>query len=178
MTAMSYNYVVFNSYFDMVRTHLIEPERKVTRIELLANLSWTLDRLVGFFLVLSAITLLVALLPTLLGYWPIMVVAIAHLAIVGWCFRLAWRGNWARQDVVIDDKYIRVHSRTLKTENRLEWPVQWVRARAEMLRGETRAFLVLHDKRFEIGRFVPVTERIEAVNLIERALTPHSAWRK
>lgn len=161
----------------MVRSQAVDRERKVTRIELLANLSWTLDRLAGFFLVLSTVTLLVALLPTLLGYWPIMIAAIVHLAIVGWCFRLAWRGNWARQDISIDDSHIRVHTRTLKFESQIEWPVQWARAMTETYRGETRAFLVLHDKRFEIARFLPNIERVEAINLIERALAPHSAWR-
>gem|GEM_PF-842161 len=157
--------------------HQVEPERQVDRIELLANLSWSLDRLAGFFLVLSAVTLSVALLPTLLGYWPIMAVAIVHLAIVGWCFRLAWRGNWARQDVLIDRERIRVLTSTHKKQDRLEWPVQWVRVETECVRGEVRTFLALHGQRCEIGRFLSDAERSEAATLINRALAPYSAWR-
>ncbi|MEM7053180.1 MAG: DUF2244 domain-containing protein, partial [Pseudomonadota bacterium] len=82
----------------MVRHAAERPHDCAAHIELLSNLSLTLDRLAGFFLMLSTVTLLVALWPTVMGYWPIMLVAFIHLAIVGWCFRLAWRGHWARQD--------------------------------------------------------------------------------
>lgn len=96
-TAIGYNYADLNTPAFRVRTLPVEPEQRVTKIQLRSNLSWSLDRLAGFFLVMSTVTLLVALLPTLMGYWSIMIAAILHVAIVGWCFRLAWRGNWARQ---------------------------------------------------------------------------------
>lgn len=148
----------------------------MTRIEVLSNLSLTLDRLAGFFLVLSAVTLTVALLPTLLGYWPIMAIAIVHLGIVGWCFRLAWRGNWARQDITVDADRVRVDFRTASATQHHELPVGWVRVEQRTMRGEPRVYLVLHGKRIEIGSFVPPAERIEAAKSIIRALEPHSAW--
>ena len=149
----------------------------VTRIEVLANLSLSLDRLAGFFLVLSGVTLTVALLPTLLGYWPIMAIAIVHLAIVGWCFRIAWRGHWARQDITVDSDRIRVDFRTSRGVERHELPTNWARVEQRSARGEPRVYLVLHGKRIEIGSFVPANERIEAANRIIRALAPHSAWK-
>ena len=176
---MSFGY---NSDFEkisspMVRASALNAEKRVTRIEVLANLSLTLDRLAGVFLALSAATLLVALLPTLLGYWPIMAIAILHLAIVGWCFRLAWRGNWARQDITVDDERIVVEFRTAKKRQSHELPTGWVRVEQRTVRGEPRIFLVLHEKRIEIGSFVPASERIEAARTIVSALEPHSAWK-
>lgn len=149
----------------------------VIRIEVLSNLSLTLDRLAGFFLVLSAVTLTVALLPTLMGYWPIMAIAIVHLVIVGWCFRIAWRGHWARQDITIDPDRVQVEFRTARGVEQHELPTNWVRVEQRSVRGEPRAYLVLHGKRIEIGSFVPADERIEAARCITRALEPHSAWK-
>jgi len=160
----------------MVRAQVVDHEKSVTRIEVLANLSLTLDRLAGVFLALSAITLVIAALPTLLGYWPVMAIAIVHLAIVGWCFRLAWRGNWARQDIMVDSESVHVDSRTARGERSHELPVDWLRVERHFVRGEPRIYLALHDKRIEIGSFVPAGERIAAANSIIRALRPHSAW--
>ena len=156
-----------------------KPDRNnsVTRIEVLSNLSLTLDRLAGFFLVLSTVTLTVALLPTLLGYWPIMAIAIVHLAIVGWCFRVAWRGHWARQDITVDPDRLRVDFRTARGVEQHELPTAWVRVEQRSARGEPRVYLALHGKRIEIGSFVPAEERIEAARCINRALEPHSAWK-
>ena len=160
----------------MIRESVLDQHDSVIRIEILSNLSLSLDRLAGFFLLLSAVTLLVALLPTLMGYWPIMAIAIVHLAIVGWCFRLAWRGNWARQDITIDARRVRIESRTASGEQCHEWPTGWVRVVRDTHRREPRILVGLHGRRIEIGRFVPADERIDAANRIMRALQPHSAW--
>jgi len=162
----------------MVREHSKENAPDVHRIEILSNLSMTLDRLAGFFLLLSGVTLIVALLPTLLGYWPIMAIAVIHLLIVGWCFRLAWRGNWARQDIEVDPREIRVRLTTARERQTVRWPVDWVRVRQYRSGGEIKLYLGLHDRRLEIGRFVPEAERLEAARLIARALEHHSAWRE
>ena len=162
----------------MVREHSSENAPDVLRIEVLSNLSITLDRLAGFFLLLSGVTLIVALLPTLLGYWPIMAIAVIHLMIVGWCFRLAWLGNWARQDIEVDSREIRVCLTTSRERQSVCWPVEWVCVRHCRSRGEMKLYLCLHDRRLEIGRFVPEAERLEAGRLIARALEPYSAWRE
>lgn len=182
LMSIGYNTRFGNPPISMIRLSVADtdnPDRSnsVTRIEVLANLSLTLDRLAGFFLVLSAVTLTVALLPTLMGYWPIMAIAILHLAIVGWCFRIAWRGHWARQDIRVDADRVRVDFRTALGVERQEMPTDWVRVEQRAARGEPRVYLVLHDKRIEIGSFVPADERIEAARYITRALEPHSAWK-
>lgn len=161
----------------MIRESVTDQDNSVTRIEVLSNLSLTLDRLAAFFLALSAVTLTVALLPTLLGYWPIMAIAIVHLAVVGWCFRLAWRGHWARQDITVDADRVQVDFRTARGVEQHELQTDWVRVEQRSAHGEPRVYLVLHGKRIEIGSFVPATERIEAARSISRALEPHSAWK-
>lgn len=161
---------------NMIHATAENVEKSITRIEVLANLSLTLDRLAGAFLALSAVTLLVALLPTLLGYWPIMAIAVVHLALVGWCLRLAWRGNWARQDITVDSDQVVVEHRTASGRHSHVLPTGWVRVEQRSVRGEVRIFLALHEKRIEIGSFVPAVERLEAARRIVSALQPHSAW--
>lgn len=160
----------------MVRTNPAQGEAAVTRIEILSNLSLTLDRLAGFFLVLSAVTLAVALLPTLLGYWPIMAIAVIHLAVVGWCFRLAWRGNWRRQEIRIGPQRLVFDDRSMHDEHHSEWPTCWVRVCTERNGSEPRVFLAHHGRRVEVGPFVPAGERLAAARALAKALRPHSAW--
>lgn len=145
-------------------------------IEVLSNLSLSLDRLAGFFLMLSAVTLLVALWPTVMGYWPIMAIALIHLAIVGICFRMAWRGNWARQTVRIGGGSVRIEVRTACEQHEVDWPANWVRVEVVKDRREPRVNLCLHGERVEIGRFVPPDERLQAAELLRNALAPYSAW--
>ena len=135
-----------------------------------SNLSLTFDRLAVVFLALSAVTLGVALLPTLMGYWPIMAVALIHLLIVGWCFRLAWRGHWARQDIEIDAERVRIDSRTVRDHHAVEWPSAWARVERIRRGRELRIYLALHQQRVEIGRFLPESERKQAADLIAAAL--------
>lgn len=160
----------------MIRESVTDQDNPVTRIEVLSNLSLTLDRLAGIFLALSAVTLTIALLPTLLGYWPIMAIAIVHLVIVGWCFRAAWRGHWARQDITVDADLVHVDFHTARGVEQHALPTGWVRVEQVSAGGEPRVFLALHGKRVEIGSFVPADERIEAARSIIRALEPYSAW--
>ena len=160
----------------MLRTERSCPNSDVECLELLSNLSLTLDRLAGTFLVLSTVTLLVALLPTLMGYWPIFVIAVVHLAIVGWCFRLAWRGFWRRQRVCVTDDEVTFTDCSARGRHERRWPTGWVRVEVDRRGREPRLLLRLHGERVELGAFAPIEERLEAADWLERALAPHTAW--
>lgn len=162
----------------MVRHAAQRPDDCAAHIEILSNLSLSLDRLAGFFLVLSTVTLMVALLPTLMGYWPIMVVAVIHLAIVGWCFRLAWQGYWARQDIFVGEKITSIQYRSKRESQRIELPTHWLRIILDRTGQEPRLFIAAHEKRVEIGSFLPVEERITAAEMLRRSIAPFSAWDK
>ncbi len=146
-------------------------------IELRSNLSITLDRLVAVFLGLSTVTLLFALGPLIMGLWPILIIALLHLLMVGWCLRQAWRGHWARERLLIGPDKLAVerieqHGRTCS-----EWPLAWVRVRVAAKRpGDIRVFLVCHGKRQELGAFLPVSERMEFARMLKHCLQPLSAW--
>ncbi len=165
------------SPLSMVRTAPQTNADQELHIEFLSNLSLSLDRLAGFFLVLSAVTLLVALWPTVMGYWPIMAVAVIHLAIVGWCFRLAWQGYWARQDVFVGREHTRIRTCRKHHQQECSLSTQWLRVIVDRTGREPRLYLAAHDQLHEIGNFLPVDERLEAETVLRNALSRHSAWK-
>ncbi len=146
-------------------------------IEARSNLSMSLDRLAGFFLLLSAVTLLAALFPLIMGLWPVMVIAIVHLLIVGWCLRLAWRGNWARERLLVGPDDLVVEHYDLRRKIRRSWPAAWVRIEiAEAALGDKRVLLRCKGETQQIGAFLPVNERLELANAVREGLRSHSAW--
>lgn len=146
-------------------------------VELKSNLSISLDRLAAIFLGLSAVTLLVAVGPMILGLWPVMVIAVLHLLAVGLCLRLAWRGHWARQRLQIGPGVLRVDHDTQAGRQSSEWPLAWVKVVVERGRlGDARVFLSCHGKRQEVGGFLSVDERLEAAQEIKKRIGPMSAW--
>lgn len=160
----------------MIETRHSSEPRQARVIEARSNVSISLDRLAAVFLGLSAVTLLVALGPLLLGFWPIMVAAILHLAVVGWCMRLAWRGNWARETIVIDREKLRIDHFDVRRRTRSEWPSAWVRVEVEEQRmGERRVLVACHDRRQVIGDFLPVGEKLALADALKESLRPFSA---
>ena len=148
-------------------------------IEARSNLSMTLDRLTVVFLGISAVTLVVAMGPVLVGLWPVLVVAVVHLVIVGVCFRSAWRGNWARELFSIGPEMVRLeHYESRRCESK-EWPAAWVRVQTERRPlGDRRIYLSCQGERQQIGAFLPVSERVELAEILNQRLQPISAWRQ
>lgn len=146
-------------------------------IEIRSNLSISLDRLMAIFLGLSTVTLLVALGPLILGLWPILIIALFHLLMVGWCLRLAWRGHWARERLLIGPEVLGVEHFEQGGRSRSEWPLAWVRVQILPDRsGESRVYLVCQGKRQQLGAFLPMSERMEFARTLKHCLQPLSAW--
>lgn len=161
----------------MIEVHDNPDDAILTVIESRSNLSMSLDRLAAVFLGLSTVTLLIALGPLILGLWPILLVSVIHLMIVGWCFRLAWRGNWAREKVRIDQDLMTVEHYDLRRRYSSEWPVAWVRIRVEPAPlGDARVFIDCKGQSQQLGAFLPVNERLELAEILKKRLGPLSAW--
>ncbi|QOC24019.1 DUF2244 domain-containing protein [Wenzhouxiangella sp. AB-CW3] len=149
----------------------------LTVIEARSNLSMTLDRLAAVFLGLSAVVLLLALATTIMGYWPIMLVAVAHLVLVGWCLRLAWRGNWARERFLVGRREVVVEHYDHRQQKRTVWPASWLRVKIkEGALGERHVVLSCQGRRQVIGSFLPVPERLDLARALKECLRPRSAW--
>lgn len=160
----------------MIDTRHSSDPRQSRVIEARSNLSISLDRLAAVFLGLSAVTLLVALGPLLLGFWPIMVAAVAHLLMVGWCMRLAWRGNWARERMVIDRDKLRIEHFDARRRTQSEWPSAWVNVRVEQQRmGERQVVVTCHGRRQVVGDFLPTGEKLALADALKESLRPFDA---
>lgn len=148
-----------------------------TVIEARSNLSMTLDRLAAVFLGLSAVVLLVALGPTMLGYWPVLVAAIIHLVLVGWCLRLAWRGNWARERMTIDPESLTIEHYDVHRQSLSRWPAAWVRVAIEKRKlGNQRVVVACQGRRQVVGAFLPPHEQQALADALNDGLRPVTAW--
>lgn len=146
-------------------------------IEAFSNQSMSLDRLMAVFALLAAVTLLVALGPALHGFWPIMVAALVHVILTGWCMRTAWRANWARERVVVSADRLTIHHQDVRHNYRQDWPAAWVRVDVDRKRsGEHCIFVSCHGQRQAIGTFLPWNERLELAQTLKECLGPVSGW--
>ena len=160
----------------MIEVHKSQTSDGPVVIEVRSNLSMTLDRLAAVFLGLSAVVLLVALGPTIMGYWPIMLAAVIHLILVGWCLRLAWRGNWARERVLIGRHEVVIEHFDARRQSRSSWPTGWLRVEVEPRpMGERQVVVTCQGRRQVIGSFLPVQERMKLAEVLEQSLRPGSA---
>lgn len=163
--------------YNVIEVHHSVDRDNPTVIEVRSNLSMTLDRLAAVFLGLSAVVLLVALGPTIMGYWPIMLAAIVHLIMVGWCLRLAWRGNWARERILIGPEQVVVEHFDLHRQSRSYWPAAWLQVNVEQGQlGERRISLSCQGRRQMVGLFLPPQERLVLADTLKDSLRPYSAW--
>ncbi len=160
----------------MIEIQSSKESPNATIVEARTNLSLTLDRLAAIFLVFSAFTLLVALWPTLMGLWPVMVIAIIHLLIVGWCLRLAWRGNWALERIAIDQDWVTIEHHAMRTHRKTRWPAAWARVELGRKGQQVKVLVGCHGKQQEVGAFLPESERLELARAIETGLGPYTAW--
>ncbi len=153
-----------------------EPSDDLT-IELYSNLSMSLDRFFAVFLVISAITLLIAIYPLALGLWPVMVISLIHIVLVGLCFRSAWRGNWVREIIHFDAETVTIRHLAANKSWQVQWPVTWLRlAHNADRQGHVRVYLGQHGQNQEIGGFLPAHERSELSGLMKTALAKRTGW--
>ncbi len=166
---------------NLIKRALLLKRRKkcggVEVIEARSNVSMSLDQLTAVFGGLCLITLLIVAWPVFMGLWPILVVAVLHLMAVGWCFRRAWRNNWAREIFRIDDEKLVVVQLKAGEQKHAEWPAAWTTVKKERGHfGEPRCFLVSHGKQQQIGSFLPASEREELIEMLDQLIRPRSAW--
>ncbi|MFW6340386.1 MAG: DUF2244 domain-containing protein [Wenzhouxiangella sp.] len=161
----------------MIATQSIENHADCVVIEAMSNVSITLDRLVAIFAGLCLVTLAVIAWPVVMGLWPMLVVAVLHLAAVGWCLRSAWRKNWARERIRVENDRLIVEHYRAGHQASSQWPVAWTRVQLEHDRsGDLRVFVTSQGRRQQIGAFLPVAERARLARMLDRALHPLSAW--
>lgn len=162
----------------MLQVHATEQPPGDMVIETRSNLSMSLEGLTAVFCGICVVTLLVVAWPVFMGLWPILLAALLHLAVVGWCFRAAWRGNWARERLLLKGDNLVVEQFRLGRQSKSDWPAAWTRVELVPGRlGNKQVFIGCHGQRLEIGAFLPVHEREELAAAVKGMLNRRSPWR-
>ena len=134
------------------------------RFELRANCALSARQAVAFFAGIASVSLGIALLFVVRGYWPVLPFAGLELAFLAWALRASWRNGQAREELIVGPEEI-VISRWGADEappvtTRL--PRAWTRAaliRARDRRGGEQLALGQRGRWWVIGRFLADDEK-------------------
>jgi len=145
------------------------------------NFSLNAGGLISLLLALGVLTLGLSGLLALLGYWPILLVAIAQLVLVAWVFIRVWKNAWIFEEISIDaDQVCIVHQRYRK-RTRVCFESAWATIRLQRPTIAWHAWkLILRCKgqQVELGAFLTDDEKMTLAKHLSDALSEHSAWRK
>ena len=88
-----------------------------TRMSILARGNFSLDAggLVNLLLALAVVSLILAGLLAMRGYWPILLIAVVQLVLVGWILIVAWKRAWVSEVIdICADRITVTHQRHRK----------------------------------------------------------------
>jgi uncharacterized membrane protein len=153
-----------------------------TKASILARGNFSLDAggLISLLLLLAAVSLGLAILLALQGYWPILLIAVVQLALVAWILVRAWERAWVSDVIDICAERITVtrwrHKRKRQIELGTAWAVvelkqpevAWYRPRIQLRSGSQAV---------ELGSFLTSEEKHELVQYLKSAIVEHSAMK-
>lgn len=127
---------------------------------------------------LASVTLLLAGLLALQGYWPILLIALIQLVLVSWVLVRAWERAWVSETIEICEDRIRVTHQRHKRKRHCELVTAW--AVVELKRPEIswyapKILLRSRSVTVELGAFLTSEEKRELAMQVQRAITKLSA---
>jgi len=153
-----------------------------TRAGILArgNFSLGADGLVTLLLALAVVSLCLAGLLALKGYWPILLIAVIQLVLVTWILIRAWERAWVADVIEIDADKIRITHQKHRQKSRYELDTAW--AVIELKQPEVawynpRIQLRSRLQAVELGSFLTSDEKHQLVRHIKCAIEKHSAMK-
>ncbi len=122
----------------------------------MSNQQWWLASML-----LACVTLTIALWLSLLGYWPIMIAAIAHLLLAGFGLRKAIAENRCSETICIESNTISVRQRQHLSQHHWQQALQWLRLEWRTSRQRHNPALILHadGRQLELGAFLSSSEK-------------------
>ena len=163
----------------MVRIQRPARTEDSVRVVAWANNCLNLDQLLLMIGVLNAVSLALAVMLAWIGFWPVLIFAILHLALTGGALFYAWLRNQRRDIVEIDADGIRIIQDTGRGRATNEFSGSWTRVEVMPPHNRWYPHRVLvgeYGRQVEVGRFLNDEERLELAEYIRQSLAPHSAW--
>jgi len=153
-----------------------------TKASILARGNFSLDAggLVSLLLALAVVSLCLAVLLALQGYWPILLIAGVQLALVAWILVRAWQRAWVSDVIDICAERITVtqqrHRRKRQIELDTAWAVielkqpeiAWYRPRVQLRSGSQVV---------ELGSFLTSEEKRQLAQYLKNAIVEHGAMK-
>ena len=128
-----------------------------------------------FFAIVCAGTLGIALVATVLGYWPVLPFAGAEMALLAWALRSSMLRRFERETILITDTEVVVESRSAlkggENPRRFVFQRHWARVKIRRP-NSARSSLVIesHGRAREIGKFLTEEERRQLAAELRRLI--------
>jgi uncharacterized membrane protein len=154
-----------------------------TQVSILArgNFSLKASGLISLLLALGAVTLGMAGLLALMGYWPILLVAAVQLVMVSWIFIRVWKNAWIFEEILIDADQISIVRQRYRKRTRVCLASAWATIRLEQPAVSwysRKLILRCRGQQVELGAFLTEDEKLSLAKHLSDALSEHTAWRK
>ena len=107
-----------------------------------------------------------------LGAWPVIPFLVIDIALVAWAFRASYRSGRGSEMVRLDADDLVVRRRSPEGQERsIRLEPSWTHARLEQLSmKQNRLWLLAHDRRVAVGRFLSPAERAAVYEVIADGL--------
>ena len=135
-------------------------------IDLVPHVSLSVRGALVFFGAVGVVTLGIAGVFTVLGFWPVLPFAGAEMLLLGWALRSNMQRRFERETIHITEAAVVIEHRSLKighaSPSRVEFPRHWARVKIRRPNSPLhRAQLVIesHGRVREVGKFLTEEER-------------------
>jgi len=153
-----------------------------TKASILARGNFSLDAggLVSLLLALAVVSLCLAVLLALQGYWPILLIAGVQLALVAWILVRAWQRAWVSDVIDICADRITVTQQRHKRKRQIEFDTAWAvieLKQPEIAWYRPRVQLRSGSQVVELGSFLTSEEKRQLAQYLKNAIVEHSAMK-
>jgi uncharacterized membrane protein len=132
------------------------------RIEISPNCSLSVRGAAGFFAGLCFVSLSVAGLMALRGFWPILPFAGLEMLVLGWALKTSMARRHHRQTITVTDDDVSVESRDHARCVQVVFPRHWAQVKLRRPASRlhpSRLTIESHGRRCELGTFLTDEER-------------------
>jgi len=153
-----------------------------TKASILARGNFSLDAggLVSLLLALAAVTLCLAVLLALQGYWPVLLIAVVQLALVALILVRAWQRAWVSDVIDICADRITVTQQRHKRKRQIELDTAWAvieLKQPEIAWYRPRVQLRSGSQVVELGSFLTSEEKRQLAQYLKNTIVEHSAMK-
>ncbi len=149
------------------------------RIQARSHFSLGVGGLLTLIITLSGLTLLLATIATVLGYWPILAIAILQVVLLGMVLVRAWKSAWTVETITVGPKSIAILQERYASSCRTRLQSAWARVILEQppVRWYPPVLWVRSGgKKVQLGAFLNTTEKRELAEALRNAIARHSTW--